>query len=161
VRIPAWTANPTRSALYRFADVVARGATLAVNNDLIVRGDQVATAGSAAGISREWRKGDVVALTLPMPIRRVLANDGVLEDRGRAAIQRGPIVYALEAVDNGGSLKDIRVPLDAPLTSTFRANLLNGVQAVTGKVGDRTINAVPYFAWNNRGRGEMEVWVPY
>ena len=91
----------------------------------------------------------------------MLANDKVTEDAGRAAIQRGPILYALEGIDNGGPLKDVKIPLDTPLTSTFRAGLLGGVQAITGTVGDRTITAIPYYAWNNRGKGEMEVWIPY
>jgi DUF1680 family protein len=96
-----------------------------------------------------------------MPIRRVLANDQVAEDRGRAAIQRGPLVYCLEAADYGGTVSDLRLPLDTSLTHAFRSDLLNGVEVIKGKVGDRSITAVPYYAWNNRGRGEMVVWVPY
>jgi uncharacterized protein len=161
LRIPAWTSNPTASSLYRFADKTSTGATVTVNGAPVVRGDRVGDRGSEAGVSREWQKGDVVTLTLPMPVRRVIANDKVAEDRGKAAIQRGPILYALEGVDNAGSLEDMKLPLDTPLTSAFRADLLDGVQVVTAKVGDRTIIAVPYYAWNNRGRGEMEVWVPY
>jgi uncharacterized protein len=102
----------------------------------------------------------VIVLDLPMPIRRVLAHDRVAEDRGRAAIQRGPIVYCLEAVDNssaGEHIGDIRLPLDAPLAHTFKANLLGGVEVITGG----HLVAVPYYAWNNRGKGEMAVWIPY
>jgi len=91
-----------------------------------------------------------------MPVRRVLANDGVAENRGRAAIERGPIVYAVEAIDNGGSLKDLRVPLEVALSQGFRKDLLGGVVVVTGK----GLVAVPYFAWANRGKGEMAVWLP-
>jgi hypothetical protein len=64
-------------------------------------------------------------------------------------------------VDNGGSLTTVTLPLDTPLASAFRADLLGGVHVVTGKVGERVVAAIPYYAWNNRGRGEMEVWVPY
>jgi DUF1680 family protein len=109
-----------------------------------------------ARITRRWQKGDTVQLDLPMPVRRVLAHDGVTENRGKAAIERGPIVYAVEAIDNGGSLKDLRVPLDAALDQEFRADLLSGVVVVTGK----GLIAVPYFAWANRGMGEMVVWLP-
>ena len=114
-----------------------------------------------ADVTRRWQRGDTVVLTLPMPVRRVLADDRVKEDAGRSAIQRGPVVYALEGVDNGGTLKDVTVPLDASATHAFRPDLLNGVETITLKAGDRTVTAVPYYAWNNRGRGEMEVWVPY
>jgi DUF1680 family protein len=159
VRIPAWSSNPTASALYRFADVATKGPTITVNGAAVANDHAVGDRSSEVGMDRQWRKGDVVVLDLPMPVRRVLANEKVAEDRGKAAIQRGPILYALEGVDNGGSLKDVALPLDTPLVSSFKADLLDGVQVVTGKVGDRTITAIPYYAWNNRGKGEMEVWI--
>jgi DUF1680 family protein len=96
-----------------------------------------------------------------MPVRRVLANDKVTENTGKAAIQRGPILYAVEAIDNGGSVKDLKIPLETNLSAAFKADMLNGVDVITGKVGDRTVTAIPYYAWNNRGKGEMAVWVPY
>jgi DUF1680 family protein len=161
VRIPAWTANPTASALYRFADENTRGVVFTVNGQPIANGGGVGTRSGEAGVERQWRKGDLVVLDMPMPVRRVLANERVAEDTGRSAIQRGPVLYALEGVDNGGSLKDVTLPLDAKLTSTFKPDLLGGVQVVSGTVGDRTVTAIPYYAWNNRGKGEMEVWVPY
>ena len=158
IRVPAWTRDSTGASLYRFADRTAGSPSVTVN------GKQTALGVSAAGyaeIRRTWRKGDTVVLTLPMPVRRVLANDKVADDRGKAVIQRGPVVFALEGVDNGGSLKDVRIPLEAPLAAAYRGDLLNGVEVVTGQVGGRTITAVPYFAWNNRGKGEMAVWIPY
>ncbi len=72
-------------------------------------------------------------------------------------IQRGPIVYAAEAIDNGGKVTGLKVPLAAPLTATFDKTLLGGVTVIRGP----GITAIPYFAWNNRGKGEMEVWIPY
>src|SRR5262245_4351990 len=157
IRIPEWTRNPTRSALYRFAQPAAERPAVAVSGKAV----PLEPNATSAIVDGKWRKGDVVTLKLPMPVRRVLANDKVTEDAGKAAIQRGPILYALEAVDNGGSLKDIKIPLDTTLTSTFKPDLLGGVQVVTGKVGDRTVTAVPYYAWNNRGKGEMAVWISY
>src|SRR5262245_42122693 len=114
-------------------------------------------AGGYARILRRWKKGDVVQLDLPMPIRRVLAHDGVEEDRGRAAIQRGPVVYCLEAVDNKRGVAAATLPLDADLQHRFDRNLLGGVEVITG----HDLVAIPYFAWNNRGKGEMAVWIPY
>jgi uncharacterized protein len=104
---------------------------------------------------RRWEKGDVVQLELPMPIERVVADDRVADDRGKAAIQRGPIVYCLEGVDNGGHVLDRKLPIDAPLDHHFDRALAGGVEVVTGG----GITAVPYYAWNNRGRGEMAVWI--
>ena len=166
-RTPAWLLNPTQSALYRFADEQPLAVTWSMNGGKPIAIDYTRPAraaewsvlGSAPG--GLWHKGDTLVLDMPMPVRRVLANDKVADDRGMAAIQRGPIIYALEGVDNGGSLKDIKLPLNTPLSSEFRADLLGGIQVVTGVVGGRTVTAIPYYAWNNRGEGEMEVWVPY
>jgi hypothetical protein len=100
-----------------------------------------------------------------MPVRRVIANPGVKDDAGRAAIQRGPVVYALEGVDNGGHVLDATVPVDTVFTPSARADLLGGVTVLTASLPAtatgpaRTITAIPYFAWANRGRGEMVVWV--
>jgi DUF1680 family protein len=75
---------------------------------------------------------DVVVLDLLMPIRRLLVNDGVAEDRGKAAIQRGPIAYSLDAVDNGGKVTGLTIPRNGPLQHEFRNDLLDGVEVVTG-----------------------------
>jgi DUF1680 family protein len=158
VRVPSWTlANEPPGALYRYATSIEAKPSIKVNGTAV----PLAITDGYVDIRRRWQKGDVISIEFPMPVRRVLTNDNVAEDRGKAAIQRGPIVYALEGIDNGGTLKDLSVPLDAPLTASFKPDLLNGVELITGKVGDRTITAVPYYAWNNRGKGEMAVWVAY
>jgi len=66
-------------------------------------------------------------------------------------------VYCLEAIDHGGHVTGRALPLDAELQHEFRRDLLGGIEVVTGN----GIVAVPYFAWNNRGKGEMAVWIPY
>jgi hypothetical protein len=81
----------------------------------------------------------------------------VAEDRGAAAIQRGPIVYCAEAVDNNGRAAGLKVPLDAKLTYRWDGKLLGGV----GIVSADNFVAVPYYAWGNRGKGEMAVWIGY
>jgi hypothetical protein len=110
-----------------------------------------------ARAARQWRRGDVVVLDLPMDVERVLARDEVAEDRGAAAIQRGPIVYCLEAADNRGAVSGLKIPLDATLSSHLDGTLLGGVTVVTAD----NVVAVPYYAWGNRGKGEMAVWIPY
>ncbi|HTI37184.1 MAG TPA: beta-L-arabinofuranosidase domain-containing protein [Vicinamibacterales bacterium] len=159
LRIPDWAlpGAATPNALYRYAQPLQERPSISVNGTAV----PLSLRNGYADVTRRWQRGDTVVLTLPMPVRRVLADDRVKEDAGRSAIQRGPVVYALEGVDNGGTLKDVTVPLDASATHAFRPDLLNGVETITLKAGDRTVTAVPYYAWNNRGRGEMEVWVPY
>ena len=93
VRIPGWARNEVvPSDLYRFADANAERAEMRVNGTPVA----VTPTNGYAEVRRAWTRGDVVELDLPMPVRRVLANDKVEADRGRAALQRGPIVYALE-----------------------------------------------------------------
>ena len=170
VRIPGWARGEVMPGeLYRFADADPGPPTLRVGGrelplDL-VRG--------YARIERTWQPGDVVELDLPMPVRRVLAHAAVEDDRGRVALQRGPLVYCAEWPDNGGRALDIVVPDGASFESEFRPDLLDGVQVIRGDVeaiqedsrgesaptAPHRLTAIPYFAWANRGMGEMAVWM--
>jgi DUF1680 family protein len=160
LRIPGWARNqPVASDLYRFADSGGEPTVISVRGrnaepervPLDVRDGYVR-------IRRNWKRGDTIHLTLPMPARRIVAHAGVKDDEGRMAIQRGPLVYAVEAIDNGGHALDLVVPRDAALRSRFRPDLLNGVEVISGE-GSRPFVAIPYYAWNNRGLGEMAVWI--
>ncbi|SPF33543.1 hypothetical protein SBA4_1320005 [Candidatus Sulfopaludibacter sp. SbA4] len=165
VRIPGWTNRQVMAGdLYRFQDAIGGRVAIRVNgrtvNPPLVRG--------YARIEREWKAGDLIELTLPMETRRVVADSRVKEDEGRVALERGPLVYCAEWADNGGHALNIIVPDNARLRSEFRPNLLRGVEVITGNVqavkGGRTLPhemvAIPYFAWANRGMGEMQVWLP-
>jgi hypothetical protein len=167
VRIPGWSrgdAMPTD--LYRYAStttdkpvLTVAGKPVALRLDMLNRG--------FVEIRRRWQKGDVVTLSLPMPVRQTIANDKVAEDRGKFVIERGPLVYCLEAVDNGGKALGLDVARNAAITHAFHADMLNGVEVIT--IADpasaaspaKTLTAIPYYAWANRGRGEMAVWIPY
>jgi len=130
-------------------------------------------------INREWRDGDNVSIDMEMPIQRICANPKVSADVGRVALQRGPVIYCLEAEDNEGSVLDIALPRDAKLSASFKPDLLNGVAIIQGKGLRKTkmewenklyqivpddletnITAIPYYAWDNRSAGEMVVWLP-
>jgi hypothetical protein len=160
LRIPGWARNqPVPSDLYTFADNAGEQPAVTVRSrnaqaervPLDVRDGYVR-------IRRNWKRGDTIHLTLPMPARRIVAHAGVKDDVGKIALQRGPLVYAVEGIDNGGHALDLVVPRDAALRSRFRADLLSGVEVITGE-GSRPFVAVPYYAWNNRGQGEMAVWI--
>lgn len=131
-----------------------------------------------AALRRTWARGDVVELDLPMPVRQVACDPNVEENRGRLAIQRGPVVYCLEGCDHPGvSVSQIAIPKGAKLEARFEPDLLGGVVAIRGhgqrqgfelkddgSIGQASgavdIVAVPYYAWDNRAPGEMVVWVP-
>jgi uncharacterized protein len=112
-----------------------------------------------AMVRHQWQSGDVIELTLPMPVERIEANPLVQADRGRVAVQRGPIVYCFEAVDNGGHAKEIVLARDPKFAVEHRKDLLGGVTVVSGVAADGgKVTAVPYYAWDHRAPGEMLVW---
>src|SRR5262245_727898 len=171
VRIPGWARNEAVPGdLYRFADQVNDQVVLKVNGKPVT----LKLSKGYVSLNRNWRKGDVIELELAMPVRRILANEAVGADRGRVALQRGPIVYCAEWPDNpGGHVRNLLLPDSANLTTEFKPDLLNGVVVVRGKAfglsldaqgkvmkSEQDFMAIPYYAWANRGRGEMIVWLP-
>jgi DUF1680 family protein len=170
LRVPGWArGEPVPSDLYHFADGPGPPATLSVNGQAVA----VVPEQGYATIARAWKAGDVIDVTLPMPVRRIVAHERVEAGRQRVALQRGPIVYAAEWPDNPNrKVRNIVLPDRAPLASEFRPNLLGGVQVITGRaVGlaydgggkvtktDQDFTAIPYAMWANRGRGPMIVWL--
>jgi DUF1680 family protein len=170
VRIPGWARNqPVPSDLYRFDDGIEEPVRLTVAGAPV----PMTIEHGYVPITRRWEAGDVIDLVLPMPVRRIVANERVAADRGRVALQRGPIVYAAEWPDNpGGRVRNLVIPPGTKLSSELRPNLLKGVQVITGRAlavvddgkGGRTtraqaFTAIPYATWANRGRGEMIVWL--
>ncbi|MGH9160058.1 MAG: glycoside hydrolase family 127 protein [Vicinamibacteraceae bacterium] len=173
LRIPGWARDvPVPSDLYRFLDKGRDPVTVAVNGEPVDVEIAKLDKGYVA-ITRTWRPGDGIELTLPMPVRRIVAHESVEADRGRIALQRGPIVYAAEWPDNPNHrVRNIVLPDSARLESTFRDDLLNGVQVIegqayglaydaTGNVSkqEQRFTAIPYATWANRGRGQMGVWI--
>jgi DUF1680 family protein len=136
-------------------------------------------------VSREWAVGDELVLELPLDVRFTRADPRVDADRGAVAVERGPLVYCLEAVDNPGQrLDDVVIDPTAAATLGEEPSLLGGVATVVargrrrsrtaggwwpyrvdgttadGEDADLELTAVPYFVWGNRDEGAMRVWVP-
>jgi DUF1680 family protein len=171
VRIPGWARNEAApSDLYHFADKTGEAVALKVNGKPVpLKLDK-----GYAGLTRSWKNGDVIELSLPMPVRRVAASGQVGADRGRVALQRGPVVYCAEWPDNPeGHVRNLTLPDGAKLVAEFKPDLLNGVTVIKsrsialsldaqGKLlkQEQDFTAIPYFSWANRGRGEMLVWLP-
>jgi len=171
VRIPGWARNEAIPGdLYRFTDKAPAPASLRVNGKAV----PLTLDKGYVPLNRRWTKGDTISLSMPMPVRRIAAHELVEADRGRVALQRGPIVYCAEWPDNpDGKVRNLLLPDAAPLTSEFRPGLLNGVAVVKGRAVSLAYNAqgkvtsreqdflaIPYHAWANRGRGQMIVWIP-
>ena len=92
-----------------------------------------------------------------MPVQRVLAHPRVADDVGHVALERGPIVYCVEAADNGPDAGERSLPDGAKLHAEHREDLLGGVSVL--RCTDPTLTAIPYYAWSHRGAGSMAVWL--
>jgi DUF1680 family protein len=170
LRVPGWARErPVPSDLYRYARDAAEPVRLSINGETTpVRAHE-----GYAVVRRTWRSGDTIALHLPMPIRRVLCHEKVEENRGRVALERGPIVYCVEGADHQGKVLNIALPDRAALTAERREDMLGGVTVLLGtaksvlwherddrSVTDVALTAIPYYAWCHRGANEMAVWIP-
>ncbi|WP_052339467.1 glycoside hydrolase family 127 protein [Gorillibacterium massiliense] len=132
-------------------------------------------------IDRMWSDGDTINWSLPMKARWMEAHPEIRADAGKVALQRGPLVYCLEEVDNGAPIASLAVRVDESLQERFVPDLFGGAVVVEGQLfrvdsaswkqestayrpyqtaSQKTaFRAVPYYLWGNRGLGEMAVWV--
>lgn len=176
IRIPGWVdRQPVPSDLYRFSDNVQGSYTVKVNGRQV----EGQLENGYLAIDRQWKKGDVVSVQLDMPVRMVKADQRVKADQGRTAVERGPLVYCAEGADNQGfCIFNFLMPRQPRFTVVDRQvsgqrDVNFGVKAIevegqavdtdaAGKVTAQTVTLtmIPYYAWNHRGTGLMEVWLP-
>ena len=173
VRIPGWARGEAMpSNLYTFAprDSVWGSVRIRINGKPV----PYTMRQGYAVLARKWKKNDVVEMSLPMDVRQVLAHPNVKDDVGKVALQRGPVIYCAEWTDNAGKAANIMVPAGTTFTAVTKPDVLNGITQLTATVPvvkvdgatntvstvRQTLTAIPYYAWANRGKGEMTVWFP-
>jgi len=171
LRIPGWVRGEAMpDGLYQYAGTVVKPVVIKVNGQVV----EATMRNGYAVLDRQWKNGDVVELGLPMQLRTVTASDSVKEDRGKVAYQRGPILYCAEWADNGGRTSNLILPGSGEYSEKFVPDLLHGVvtvdvEGVRVVVSDNgtalstkheAVHLIPYYAWANRGKGEMNVWFP-
>jgi DUF1680 family protein len=173
LRIPGWSRNePVWGQLYRFKEALEEPPVIRINEEIV----PFETINGFAVLERTWEKGDRIELVLPTPVRQVLAHDSVRADRGRFALQKGPLVYCLEGKDQD---KPMVRHVVADMAQGFKPagdTLFNGITSIELQATDvvanldgsfseaqekRDLKAIPYAYWANRGPGQMLVWVPY
>ena len=187
LRIPSWLkTSPTNNDLYTYLEEsgkrkVEREMTeggLPKNISIRVNGQEYSLSSfllppssnnGYATISRNWKKGDVIELDFPMDVRRIVANDNAEDDRGKVALERGPIVFCLEGSDQtDGKVFNKYILNASKISATYDAHLLNGVITLSGdakelqqdgSIKDVKFRAIPYSTWNNRGPQQMEIWI--
>jgi DUF1680 family protein len=171
LRLPGWATGETVPGdLYHF--VKKSNATISIK----VNGKDFpyTTDKGYAMITRDWKKGDVISLSLPMEVKEIVSKETIKADEGRIALQRGPLVYCVEGADNDGQAWNFVVPENTPYSSQYNSSLLNGVVTIQANVPavtigndgvsistqTKTITAIPYYSWCNRGSNPMQVWFP-
>ncbi|HEU4901428.1 MAG TPA: glycoside hydrolase family 127 protein [Flavisolibacter sp.] len=171
VRIPGWVVDkPVPTNLYNVLSPTSEKVPISVNGKRV----NYSLKDGYAVIGRTWKKGDRMTIDFPMEVEKIVAAPQVTADKGRFALQRGPIVYCLEGFDQSDStVQSIVVDTTATINTVYKPDMLNGITALTmqGYIVSndqqakqslqRTITAIPYYSWNNRGSGEMEVWIPF
>ena len=170
IRIPGWVRNQVvPSDLYTYSDGKRLGYSVKVN------GEEVTSALEQGyfTIERKWKKGDRVELQLDMEVRTVKANGKVEADRGRVAVERGPIVYCAEWPDNSFNVLSLLMNQHPQFEVVERPDLLYGLNQIKTPVQtleydeqgrllakDQQLTLIPYYAWAHRGPGNMAVWLP-
>ena len=178
IRIPGWVQNEVvPSDLYSFSDDIFSTYEVSVNGQRV---DGELENGYLV-INRNWKKGDVVSIHFDMPVRTVVANPRVADDRGRIAVERGPLVYCAEWADNEGvNPHHLLLPRQPKFEVVPAYSILNtegnnkyfDVTAINAQaqdvhidrdgriaVKDVSVKLIPYYAWNHRGAGKMDVWL--
>jgi len=171
IRIPGWARNEAMpSGLYAFNGNSDKKTIITINGKEV---DYTIEKGYAV-LNKKWKNNDVIDVKLPMEVRKVVANSNVKSDIGKVALQRGPIMYCAEWVDNDGKASNLVMPVNTTFTTEFKPDLLKGIEVLKANVPALVIRnngetiqtknqnfmAIPYYAWANRGKGEMMLWFP-
>ncbi|HEY4262727.1 MAG TPA: hypothetical protein VGM98_21385, partial [Schlesneria sp.] len=168
VRIPGWS-QPVDDSVGLYHDRNRRQSkpvSLAINGQPV---DKFERERGYARLHRTWQAGDVIDLTLEMPVRQVVANAKVEADAGLVALMRGPIVYCAESIDNRAGIQHLVVPAEASFKDEFQPDLLGGVTLLNGLVktrreqgaiSDAPLTAIPFYVASNRAPTQMRVWLP-
>lgn len=152
LRIPYWLRNqPAPGDLYQYRNKSSVAASIQINGKDV----QPVEKDGYWIISGKWKKGDQLQLVLPMEVKQVVCNSQVEENKGKIALEYGPLVYAVESVDNADAFDQITVAENESFEVVWKDSLLGGVNLIqNGK-----FTAIPYYAWSNRGVNKMKVWL--
>lgn len=151
-RIPSWARNiPLPGDLYKYVGASTAAPAISLNGNSV----EASTNDGYFSITKAWKAGDKVTLNFPMSVRMVEANEKVAENIGKAALERGALVYAVEEIDNPETINNLKVISTDEFEVKAEADLLGGVYTLN----NQQLKAIPYYTWSNRGIGKMKVWL--
>ncbi|WP_269221516.1 glycoside hydrolase family 127 protein [Flavobacterium sp. IMCC34518] len=152
LRIPGWARNQVLPGdLYSYATPASAKVTLTINGKPL---DYKEDKGYVT-ITRKWKNGDSIKLNFPMEVKEVVTNAKVEGNIGKVALEYGPIVYAIEEIDNPANFDKITIDANDTFKVTKENKLLDGVNTIQTS----QLKAIPYYSWSNRGVGKMKVWI--
>lgn len=152
LRIPGWARNqvlPGDLYHYSFASTAKTKVTI---NGIPFEGKEN---NGYISIHRKWKKSDAIAIDFPMEVQKVITNEKVVTNKDKVALEYGPIVYALEEMDNKDNFDAIKINPSETFKVTYTPSLLNGINVIENS----NLKAIPYYSWSNRGVGKMKVWI--
>ncbi|UKT65371.1 glycoside hydrolase family 127 protein [Pedobacter mucosus] len=159
LRLPGWMRNEALpNGLYQYDSEVKPNFSVKVNGENI----SYHVENGYVTINRNWQKGDKVEFILPLQVRKVIANENLAENKGKVSLQRGPIIFCAESIDNNEKIESINLSANTVFKADFKPQLLNGVVTLntitSEKTGKSQLTLIPYYAWANRGKGQMNIW---
>ncbi|MEN2398383.1 glycoside hydrolase family 127 protein [Flavobacterium sp. MC2016-06] len=154
LRVPGWARNEVLPGdLYSYKKATAQKPRLTINGESA----GIEIENGYYSINRSWKKGDKIAINFPMEVQEVQTNAKVETNKNKVSLEYGPIVYAVEEVDNKTNFDKIDIEANDTFKVKKEANLLNGVNVIENS----KFKAIPYYSWSNRGVNKMKVWLDY
>ena len=154
LRIPSWARNQVLPGdLYSYKNTSTAKTTVSINGKPFAYKED----NGYITITRKWKKGETIILDFPMEVKEVVTNAKVEGNIGKVSLEYGPIVYAIEEIDNPTAFDKITIDANDTFKVVKEPALLEGVNTIqNGK-----LKAIPYYSWSNRGVGKMKVWIDY
>jgi len=161
LRVPGWARNEAMpGGLYTYVDGLQPGLRITLNGQQL---QADVSSGYLQLETRPWKAGDLIVLEFDMPVRKVKCDERVLANRGKMALERGPLVYCAEQADNRKGVLNLQLDEEADFRYAFDPQLLGGLGKIEGKAvldgEELPFTAIPYYAWAHRQMGEMSVWL--
>ncbi len=154
LRVPGWSRNEVLPGdLYSYKKASTQKATVVLNGETLA----IQPESGYFNINRKWKKGDKINLNLPMEVQEVFTNPKAAINTNKISLEYGPIVYAVEEIDNKNNFDKIDVTSFDTFKVKKEANLLQGINVIENS----KLKAIPYYSWSNRGVGKMKVWLDY
>lgn len=152
LRIPGWARNEVLPGdLYTYKKASTQKPTISVNGETLT----IQPENGYFNVTRNWKKGDKIALNFPMEVQEVETNSKVETNKNKVSLEYGPLVYAVEEIDNKNNFDKINISASDTFKVRKEANLLQGVNVIENS----KFKAIPYYSWSNRGVGKMKVWI--